>query len=72
MARKKKIEGDDGQASVESTGKKLIAKKDWHILCGKWDKATDTMEFDFKIKAGDDVAALPEWALNCLKSENVI
>lgn len=72
MARKKNQEAAEDQPSVESTGKKLIAKKDWRILCGKWDKKTDTMEFDFPIKAGDDVSALPEWALKCLKSENVI
>lgn len=60
------------RAKVEDSGKKLIAKKDWHILSGNWDKAADKMEFDFKIKAGDDVSGLPRWALDVLKTERVI
>lgn len=62
----------EDQPSGEKEGKKLIAKKDWHILCGSWDKKTDKMEFDFKIKAGDDVSHLPKKFLAALKAEKVI
>ena len=68
MARRKK----EDQPSVEGGGKKLIAKKDWRILCGSWDKVSDKHQFDFRIKAGDDVSDLPAWALKALKSESVI
>lgn len=50
----------------------LIARKDWHILSGNWDRVTGKQEFDFRIKSGDDVSKLPEWALDALKTEKVI
>ena len=57
---------------VENQGMALIAKKDWHILCGSFIVAKGAHEFDFKIKAGDDVSKLPGWALNALRTEKVI
>ena len=50
----------------------LIAKKDWLILSGKFDKAKQQHEHTFNIKAGDDVSELPGWALSVLKTEDVI
>lgn len=52
--------------------KALIAKKDWHIISGSWDKATNKSEVDRKIKVGDDVSDLPAHLLAALRTENVI
>ncbi len=68
--RKKVVDGD--QSSVEATAKKLIAKKDWRILCGSYIREKQRHEFDFDIKVGDDVSHLPKKFLQVLKSEQVI
>lgn len=62
----------DDQIEGKAVRKNLIAKKDWRILCGAFNKEKNTHEHDFQIKAGDDVSKLPKWALVTLKTENVI
>lgn len=57
---------------VENREKALIAKKDWRILVGSFIPEKNTHEFDFKIKAGDDVSGLDGWVLEVLRTEKVI
>ena len=52
--------------------KGLIAKKDWHILSGSWDRVTGKMEFDFKIREGQSISDIPERFHSALKAEGVI
>jgi len=68
VARKK----DENQPQGEV--KPLIAKKDWRILCGDFDKKKGTHEVDIQIKAGQDVGKLKleEKFLAALKAEKVI
>ena len=74
MARRKAEDEPVDGTSVESEGKKLIAKKDWRILSGSWDKASDRHEVDIQIKKGDDVGRMniPGKFLSVLKTEQVI
>lgn len=57
---------------VENPKIPLIAKKDWHILCGEWDPIRKKMEFDIQIKKGENLSGFPKWVLDTLKSEAVI
>lgn len=61
-------------AEGQNVTQNLKAKKDWHILSGKWDKKHDKHEIDIRIKAGDDVGALalPAELIEALKAEKVI
>ena len=49
----------------------LIAKKDWHILSGVWDRNSGKQEHDYRIVKGEKVD-VPEQFLNALKLEGVI
>lgn len=64
----------ESPATVEKSQKALIALKDWRIISGKWDKATNKNEFDLEIKAGDDVSKLklPKPLIDALRTEKVI
>lgn len=50
---------------------KMIAKKDFHLVCGAWDKKTGKNEVDVKIKKGDSVD-VPEKFIKGLKAEGVL
>lgn len=65
MAKKK----NDTEVEVKQD---LIAKKDWLILNGKFDKVTQQHEHTIKIKTGDNVSGQPDWVLTVLKTEGVI
>lgn len=69
MSRRKKIE-DSQQSGLEVSP--LIAKKNWRILSGSFNKNIGTHEVDIQIQVGDDVSGQPEWVLGILKAENVI
>jgi hypothetical protein len=68
--RKKNMDGV--QLPVEEPVKKLIAKKDWRILSGKYLADKQRHEFDITIKVGDDVSGLAPRFIEALKTEQVI
>lgn len=53
---------------------KIVAKKDFHLVCGAWDKKTNKSAVDIVIKKGDDISKLgvPKELLINLKTEQVI